>query len=103
MDNLAILCLPIMSIITMCLTKHAHTHNKQFIYYAIFVNSMVPLLLLYVLQKNDNMTYVNSLWSISSLILTAIIGYIYFNEDINNYKKIGLSLAVVAIVLFQMK
>jgi multidrug transporter EmrE-like cation transporter len=64
----------------------------------MLIYSLQPLLFLQSL-KYETMTIMNILWDITSDVIVSIVGLFYFKEGLTPLKKLGLSLAFIAIVL----
>ncbi len=69
---------------------------------AMLVYSFQPLLFLESL-KHNSLTVMNLLWDVMSDVLVTSIGLFYFSEKLTRFKKAGVLLSIVSIVLLTWK
>ena len=69
---------------------------------AMLVYSFQPLLFLQSLQFNS-LTVMNLLWDVMSDVVVTIIGLFYFKEKLTRFKKMGVILSLVSIILLTWK
>jgi drug/metabolite transporter (DMT)-like permease len=68
----------------------------------MLVYSFQPLLFLQALQFNS-LTVMNLLWDVMSDVVVTIIGLFYFKEKLTKFKKMGVLLSLVSIILLTWK
>jgi len=69
---------------------------------AMLVYACQPLLFLQSLSHNS-MTVMNLLWDVSSDVLVTIIGVFYFSEKLTKFKRLGVMLSIVSVILLTWK
>jgi drug/metabolite transporter (DMT)-like permease len=69
---------------------------------SMLVYAFQPLLFLQSLQYNG-LTVMNLLWDVMSDVVVTIIGLFYFKEKLTKFKKMGVMLSLVSIILLTWK
>jgi multidrug transporter EmrE-like cation transporter len=69
---------------------------------AMLIYSFQPLLFLESLKFNS-LTVMNLLWDVMSDVLVTSIGLFYFKEKLTKFKKMGVVLSIISIVLLTWK
>ncbi len=69
---------------------------------AMLVYACQPLLFLQSLS-HSSMTVMNLLWDVTSDVLVTAIGVFYFSEKLTKFKRLGVMLSIVSIVLLTWK
>jgi drug/metabolite transporter (DMT)-like permease len=75
---------------------------RGFIIIAMLVYGCQPLLFLQSLKFNS-LTVMNLLWDVMSDVVVTIIGLFYFKEKLTKFKKMGVILSLVSIILLTWK
>lgn len=69
---------------------------------AMIIYALQPLLFLQSLSYNS-LTVMNLLWDVSSDVLVTAIGVFYFAEKLTKFKRLGVILSLVSVVLLTWK
>jgi drug/metabolite transporter (DMT)-like permease len=69
---------------------------------AMFLYSFQPLIFYKALSHNS-LTVMNLLWDVMSDISVTIIGLFYFKEKLTRFKRLGVFLSVISIILLTWK
>jgi multidrug transporter EmrE-like cation transporter len=69
---------------------------------AMLVYSFQPILFLESL-KHNSLTVMNLLWDVMSDVVVTAIGLFYFSEKLTKFKRMGVILSIVSIVLLTWK
>lgn len=69
---------------------------------SMIVYSLQPLIFLQGLSKNG-LTVMNLLWDVMSDVVVTAIGLFYFSEKLTKFKKIGVILSFISIILLTWK
>ena len=69
---------------------------------SMLIYSFQPLLFLQSLQYSS-LTVMNLLWDVMSDVIVTIIGLFYFKERLTKFKKMGVLLSLVSIILLTWK
>jgi multidrug transporter EmrE-like cation transporter len=69
---------------------------------AMLIYSFQPLLFLESLKFNS-LTVMNLLWDVMSDVLVTAIGLFYFKEKLTKFKKMGVVLSIISIILLTWK
>ncbi len=69
---------------------------------AMLVYACQPLLFLQSLS-HSSMTVMNLLWDVSSDVLVTVIGVFYFSEKLSPFKRLGVLLSIVSVMLLTWK
>lgn len=69
---------------------------------AMLIYSFQPLLFLESLKFNS-LTVMNLLWDVMSDVLVTAIGLFYFKEKLTKFKKMGVILSIISIILLTWK
>lgn len=89
----------ILDIIAWWLLKKYHlTKQNSYLYMAIVVYAMMPLLIVKVL-KYEGIGTTNMVWNIFSTTIVLLMGYFLFNETLTHYQFLGVMFGILAIVL----
>ena len=75
---------------------------SSYLYAAIFCNILLIFAYVKIFKSNNISTSYSSI-KILSIILVAIIGFIFFNEQCNINKILGLGLGMISIYLLSIK
>jgi multidrug transporter EmrE-like cation transporter len=62
-----------------------------------FLGYMIVAALLYKSYEYENLGHMNLVWSCMSIITGYIVGYLLFNETLNKYTIVSITLALIAI------
>ena len=101
---LLIISISIVEIVAQSCMKHGHLSNKhQFFYIGGICHLIVGVILYYIYSRSRGISFCNLLWSVFSIIMAALIGKIYFNENINVLALILVLLALLIIYYEEMK
>lgn len=89
----------ILDIIAWWLLKKYHlTKQNCYLYMAIVIYAMMPLLIIKVL-KYEGIGSTNMIWNIFSTTIVLLMGYFLFNESLTHYQFLGVMFGILAIVL----
>jgi drug/metabolite transporter (DMT)-like permease len=69
---------------------------------SMFIYSLQPLLF-YQGLKGNGLTVMNLLWDVMSDVVVTVIGVFYFSEKLSNFKKAGVILSFISIILLTWK
>lgn len=69
---------------------------------AMIVYAFQPLIFYKGLDSNG-LTVMNIVWDVTSIIIVTLIGTFYFSEKLNIYKKLGVFLSFISILLLMWK
>ncbi len=69
---------------------------------AMLIYSFQPLLFLESLNHNS-LTVMNLLWDVMSDVIVTIIGLFYFKEKLTKFKKAGVILSFISVILLTWK
>lgn len=75
---------------------------RGFIIISMLVYACQPLLFLQSL-KFSSLTVMNLMWDVMSDVVVTIIGLFYFKEKLTKFKKMGVILSLVSIILLTWK
>lgn len=75
---------------------------KGVIVIAMLIYSFQPLLFLESL-KHNSLTVMNLLWDVMSDVIVTTIGLFYFSEKLTKFKKAGVLLSFISIILLTWK
>jgi drug/metabolite transporter (DMT)-like permease len=73
----------------------------------IFLVAMIAYafqpLVFYQGLNGNGLTVMNILWDVTSVVIVTLIGTLYFSEKLNIYKKVGVLLSFISIILLTWK
>lgn len=78
------------------------TSLSKWLFMAVFFYAMQPIIFLQALQF-ESMSVMNLIWNVVSTVLVTIMGLIVFKEKIGFYKKIGIFLSFLSILLLSLE
>ncbi len=76
--------------------------TKIVVVLAMLFYSFQPLIFLKSLSHNS-LTVMNLLWDVMSDVSVSIIGLFYFGEKLTKFKKMGVFLSIISIILLTWK
>ena len=69
------------------------------IFMAVFLFAVGTIFLIYSIYCKANLGILNTVRTSTQVILTLLLGYIYFNEQLTNYQLIGSILIIIGILM----
>jgi len=94
--------LGILEILSLTITRAISLERlpNEWIILSMSASALLPVVfLLLLLSSNINLPSANLLWDLSSGIIIIFIGFYYFKESLSDKQSIGLSLALIALIL----
>ena len=80
------------------LKKYHLTKRSFFLYIAIIIYALLPLMIIKIL-KYEGIGTTNMIWNIFSTTIVLLMGYFLFNETLTHYQFLGVMFGILAIVL----
>lgn len=77
----------------------SETNKYIFLYLGLLGYLLVGTLFAYILNIHSDMSIINSLWQVLNIILVSIIGIMIYKEKLSVVQYIGLSLAIISVIL----
>lgn len=79
-------------------SKHWSEHTDRYWYavLAVFTYIICEIPWLIALKEKSHLTSLGTLWSIGAVVVTILVGMVWFKETITLKQEIGLGLALVA-------
>ena len=81
-----------------CLKKYIETSDHLYIVYAMILYGFLSFLYLKLLRHND-ISFIYTILNIISILTISVIGFLYFDDKIDNYKITGIILSIISIFL----
>jgi len=79
------------------LKKYIETSNPCYIINAMLLYAFLSFLYLKLLRQND-ISFIYTLLNTISILTVSLIGILYFGNEINTYKMIGIILSIISII-----
>ena len=77
----------------------SETNKSIFLYLGLLGYLLVGTLFAYILNIHSDMSVINSLWQVLNIILVSIIGIMIYKEKLSVIQYIGISLAIISVIL----
>ena len=78
--------------------------NRRLPYYILGIILYVVSAMIFMnLLSYEKVGIVNLIWNIMSTLSVFIMGYLIFNESLNNYEMVGAVMAIVGLILLGLK
>lgn len=98
-DYLLIIITAILSALGVILIKIYIKHKSKYLFLMASICSIIVLYLYSILLKKNDLGKIYTIIKISAILLVVMTGCMIFKEKITTKNKIGIALAIVAIVL----
>ena len=96
---LIIFLIVVMDIIAWWLLKKYHLSKQYcYLYLAVLVYALLPLVIIQVL-KYEGIGTTNMIWNIFSTVFVLLMGYFIFRETLSHTQLLGILFGVTAIIL----
>lgn len=94
--------LSIFDVFVMTILKLIHTEQLAFSVWTlalpVILYGATPLVFLYALRY-EGIAIMNAFWDVISSVFIAILGVYFFKEELNEKKRIGILVSIVALFL----
>ena len=99
---LLVILLIILESFAMSTIEYSANNRNNYFIVGIFLYILIALILYKILIFSD-LAITNALWNVSTIILVTFISVFYFGEKIDNYGKLGILFAILAILFIEHK
>lgn len=80
----------------MSIIEYSANNSNNYYILGMICYMFVPIILYRLLLKGE-LSVINSLWNVSSIVIVTIIGITVFKDKITKYKLIGVLFSILAI------
>ncbi len=82
-----------------CLQKTLKKKDHTFLILGIFLYSVVGIIYYHMLKQGKKLAIANTLWNAGSEVAIAILGFLFFKQDLSKKQMLGITLVLIAIHL----
>ena len=82
-----------------CLQKTLKIKNNSYLILGVILYSVVGIIYYHMLKHGKKLAIANTLWNAGSEISIAILGYLFFKQDLRTEQIIGIILIIIAMNL----
>lgn len=85
------------------LEESIKTDNKIYLYIGLMLYFIIGYIFYLMLKSGDDLAISNGIWSAGSIVGSAIIGFLIFNQTLNLSQIFGLILNIIGLLIYSVK